>query len=124
MEKRAVCLNCIDGRVQIPAINWIKDKYALDCVDMITEPGMDGVLADNNNPIDAITRKIELSIDKNNTSMVFIVGHHDCQGNPVSELTHKEQICCAVGRLKKIFSQIEIIGLWINEQWMAEILPT
>jgi len=120
--RKAVCLNCIDGRVQIPAIKWMKDQYALDCVDLITEPGMDGLLADNNGPIDAVIRKIEFCIEKNNTSMIFIAGHHDCKGNLVSELTHKEQICHAVDRLKKIFSKMEIIGLWINEQWTAELL--
>ena len=45
-ETRAVCLNCIDGRVQVPVIDWIKDKFKVDHVDMITEPGMDGLLAD------------------------------------------------------------------------------
>ena len=120
-EKRAICLNCIDGRVQIPAIDYIMDNYTLDYVDMITEPGIDGFIADNNNQIDAITKKIELSIEKNNASMIFIVGHYDCQGNPVSNPTHKEQIHIAVNRLKEIFSEIEILGLWINEQWTAEI---
>jgi len=121
--KKAVCLNCIDGRVQIPAIDWIKDQYALDCVDMITEPGMDGLLSDNDGPIDAVIRKIEFCIEKNNISMIFIVGHYDCKGNPVSELIHKEQICRAAERLKSKFSNIEIIRLWINEQWTVEKLP-
>jgi len=46
MGKRAICLNCIDGRVQLPVIEWIKQNYGVDHVDMITEPGMDGFLAD------------------------------------------------------------------------------
>lgn len=38
-------LNCIDGRVQIPVINWMKENFDLDYVDLITEPGMDKVLS-------------------------------------------------------------------------------
>lgn len=39
-SKFATCLNCIDGRVQIPVINWITDNYEIDYVDMVTEAGM------------------------------------------------------------------------------------
>ena len=121
MEKRAVCLNCIDGRVQLPAINWIKNNNAIDCVDMITEPGMDGFLADTNSSFDAINQKIQISIDKNAASMIFVIGHHDCQGNPVHESVHREHIASAVVRLKDCFSAITIAGLWINDQWTVEL---
>jgi hypothetical protein len=42
------CLNCIDGRVQLPAIHWIKANYEVKYIDMINTPGMDGILADRN----------------------------------------------------------------------------
>ncbi|MEN6292607.1 MAG: carbonic anhydrase [Methanobacterium sp.] len=42
----ATCLNCIDGRVQLPVINWIMKNYNVKYVDMITKAGMDGFLAD------------------------------------------------------------------------------
>ena len=45
MDIRATCLNCMDGRVQLPVINWIRENYKIDNVDVITEAGMDGVLA-------------------------------------------------------------------------------
>jgi len=46
--KFATCLNCMDGRVQLPVIHWIKENYGVDYVDMITEAGMDGALASEN----------------------------------------------------------------------------
>ena len=121
-QKRAVCLNCIDGLVQLPVIQWIKDNYEMDYVDMITEPGIDGLLSDNANPIDEINRKLRISIKKNNASIIFIVGHYDCKGNPVSESTHKEHILLAATRLKKEFSEITVIGLWVNSFWKPEKL--
>ncbi len=46
MKKRfGTALNCIDGRTQIPIINWLKENFDVDYVDLITEPGMDKVLA-------------------------------------------------------------------------------
>jgi carbonic anhydrase len=119
-QKRAVCLNCIDGRVQLPAIQWIKDNYKIDHVDMITEPGIDGFLSDNTNPIDEINRKVKISIEKNKASIIFIVGHYDCKGNPVSEPTHKDQILLATDRLKREFSEMTVMGLWVNSHWKVE----
>jgi hypothetical protein len=44
----ATSLSCIDGRVQLPMINWIKEKYSVDFVDTITAPGIDKVIFDDN----------------------------------------------------------------------------
>ena len=35
----------MDGRVQLPVIQWIKENYRVDFVDVITEAGMDSVLS-------------------------------------------------------------------------------
>ena len=51
------CLNCIDGRVQLPVIKWIMENYGVEYVDMITTPGMDGILSDETSNIDDILEK-------------------------------------------------------------------
>ena len=38
-------INCIDGRVHIPVINWLKASFEAEFVDHITEPGADKALA-------------------------------------------------------------------------------
>jgi hypothetical protein len=35
----------MDGRVQLPVIEWMKRNYALDYIDMITEPGSDKIMS-------------------------------------------------------------------------------
>lgn len=35
----ATTINCMNGRVQIPVIDYMKSKYGVDYVDMVTEPG-------------------------------------------------------------------------------------
>lgn len=120
--KRAVCLNCIDGRAQLPIINWIRKNYNVDYVDMITEPGMDGLLSDEANPLTEIKKKLMISIEKNFSSMIFAVGHYDCKGNPVSDSIHKAQVILAVERIKKEFPKKSIIGVWLNENWQCEVV--
>ncbi|MCL5674646.1 MAG: hypothetical protein M1501_02725 [Candidatus Omnitrophica bacterium] len=116
----ATCLNCIDGRVQIPVINWIKKNYGIDYVDMITDPGMDGILANENKDINNILLKIEISIEKHNSSILFLAGHYDCAGNPVDDKSHKKDIGIAVDRLKNLIPFVRIIGLWISNEWIVE----
>ena len=119
MDIRATCLNCIDGRVQLPVLNWIREQYQIDFVDVITAPGMDGVLSSQDN-IDSIIQNVNISIDSNKSGRIFIVGHYDCKGNIVGEKTHLEQITKSVERLKSHWQELEIIGLWVNSQWQVE----
>ncbi len=120
MDVRATCLNCIDGRVQLPVIHWIREQYHIDFVDVITAAGMDGVLAFQDN-IDEIIRSVNISINANRSTRIFIVGHHDCKGNPVDKKTHHEHIIKSVKRLRAYLPELEVIGLWIDCLWRVEI---
>ena len=119
METRATCLNCMDGRVQLPVLTWIKANYPVDFVDVITEAGMDGVLAKQND-IAEIQRSVKVSVSINNSTRLFVVGHHDCRGNPVNEKSHREQIAEAVKRLRPLWPDQEVVGLWVNERWQVQ----
>jgi hypothetical protein len=80
------------GMVQLPVINWILENYEVKYVDMITAPGMDGVLADKDINIEDILEKINISKRVHSTEYIFLVGHNDCLTNPVNVLTHKKHI--------------------------------
>ena len=117
----ATCLNCIDGRAQLPVIYWIKENYGVDYVDMITEAGMDGKLAgDFNKYIDLMYDVIKISVYTHKSDYVFIVGHHDCAGNPVDDATHKKQIILAAEDLSKCALPVTVIGLWLSAEWVVE----
>ena len=119
LDTRATCLNCMDGRVQLPVLRWIKKNYRVDFVDVITEAGMDGVLSAQDN-IEEILRSISISVKINKSTRLFVVGHFDCRGNPVGEDVHREQIKKAARRLKRHWPAHEIVGLWVNKSWQAE----
>ena len=111
----------MDGRVQLPVISWIKENYPVDFVDVVTEAGMDGVLAKQED-ISEILRSIKISVNLNQSKRFFIVGHYDCRGNPVTENLHREEIVNAVKRLKTHWPSHEIVGLWVNNKWAVEIV--
>ena len=121
MKTRATCLNCMDGRVQLPVISWIKTNYPVDFVDVITEAGMDGVLAKQED-ISEVLRSIKVSVNLNKSTRLFVIGHYDCRGNPVDEKCHRKQIIDAVHRLKPLWPAQEVIGLWVNSRWQVELV--
>ncbi len=123
MDKRATCLNCMDGRVQLPVITWIKNNYPVDFVDVITEAGMDGVLAKQED-ISEILRSIKVSVNINKSTSLFIVGHYDCRGNPVEEEGHRDEIVDAVKRLRPLWPDQKVFGLWVNKSWQVEVVST
>lgn len=119
-HERVVCLNCIDGRAQLPVIHWIKEHCDVENVDMITEPGMDGLLAKGEGAVGEVFRKAALSIRVNSAAMMFVVAHHDCRGNPVDPETHKSHLTAAISRLSREFSPVPVTGLWVNDQWQVD----
>ena len=40
-------INCIDGRIQLPVIQYLQQKYNVEFIDSITEVGPNLILADN-----------------------------------------------------------------------------
>jgi carbonic anhydrase len=112
----------MDGRVQLPIINWIIANYEVKYVDMITTPGMDGILADKNNNIEDILEKINVSKEVHSTKHIFIVGHHDCLANPVNIETHKKHITDAVNRIKELHQSSNVIGLWLDKKSKVQIV--
>jgi carbonic anhydrase len=117
----ATCLNCIDGRVQLPVINWITTNYDVKYVDMITAPGIDNIIADTDN-IDDILSKITISKKVHSTNQIFIVGHYDCLANPVEVETHTQQIIDSVNRIKDLYSTCNVIGLWVDSKFKVQVV--
>jgi carbonic anhydrase len=121
--KFATALNCMDGRVQVPVIEFLKKKFKVDYVDMITEPGIDKILAEGTKElISWIKEKIKISVKKHNSKVIAIIGHADCAGNPVEKEKHIEQIKKGMKIIKLMRLNVRIIGLWVNENWQVEVV--
>lgn len=123
IKRFGTALNCIDGRTQIPVINWMKDNFNVDYVDLITEPGMDRVLSqDYVHESERLRDKVMVSIKAHNSNVVAVVGHYDCAGNPVSECEHYHDISVAVDRVKSWGLPIRVIGLWVDKSWKVHVV--
>lgn len=122
----ATAINCMDGRVQIPVIDWLKTQYGVDYVDMITEPGPERLLAEGKDRrgIESIRKRLEISVARHNSRLAAIVGHHDCAGNPTDKETQLEQLYSAGKTVASWNFGVRVVGLWVDERWEVQEVLT
>jgi carbonic anhydrase len=121
--KFGTAINCMDGRVQEPVINWLKVRFGLDYVDMITEPGPIKALAENDTAtVTSIAKRVAVSVEKHNSTVIAVVGHHDCAGNPVPKEQQIEQIRKSLDVLKSWRTGIKLVGLYVTDSWLVTLV--
>jgi carbonic anhydrase len=118
----ATAINCIDGRVQEPVTEYLKRKLGVIFIDMITDAGPDGILAQMTDyeTIKAIKKRVTISVQRHGSKHIAVIGHHGCAGNPVDAYTHHSHIRSAVQSIRIWFPDIDVFGLWVNDSWGVE----
>ena len=114
--KFATSVSCMDGRIQIPITNWIKENFSVDYVDTITEPGIDKQVADNTD-LESIKTKVGISINKHESELIVVSGHYDCAGNPVSNEEHITQIKKGIEVISSWNLGVKVVGVWVDDMW-------
>ena len=112
----ATAINCMDGRVQVPVIEYIKAEYQVDYVDMITEAGPIFALSQSgeNETAESIRKRTELSIRKHRSRLVALVAHDDCAGNPVGKEAQIQQMHQALKNVAAWEIGVQVVGLWVD----------
>ena len=108
-------INCMDGRVQLPVISFLKERYGVAYVDMITEPGPNRVLAEETPPelVDSIRKRIAISVEKHGSGVIAVVGHEDCAGNTAPRAEQEKHIGRALAWVGRQYPNVQRIGLWV-----------
>ncbi len=117
-------INCMDGRVQLPVIEYLKKQCGAKYGDMITEAGPNKILAERTNQasIDSILARVDISVNKHGSRLIAVIGHHDCAGNPTDEAIQRGHTATAVEFIADKYPQCEVIGLWIDENWQVSTI--
>ena len=114
-------INCIDGRVQEPVINYIKEKYNVLFVDMITDAGPVKILSNKKTDnLKSIISCIDISLKKHKSKGIAIVAHYDCAGNPISDEEQKKLLQKAIVFLENIYKNVSVCGLWVDKNRKVE----
>jgi hypothetical protein len=115
-------INCMDGRTQQPVIDWMKKQYEVDYIDMITEPGPDGIMARREmDLVKQIKVRVMVSVEKHGSQAIALVAHGGCAGNPVSKDEHLGHLRKGMELIRSWELDVEIVGLWIDEEnWVVD----
>ena len=115
----ATAINCMDGRVQLPVIEYLQKRFNVQYVDSITEPGPNLILAKQakSELVESILDRVRLSVEDHRSKGIAVVGHYDCAGNPTSKEEQITHISDAIKLVRQYYPDIEIIGLWVDENW-------
>jgi carbonic anhydrase len=109
--KFATSVSCMDGRIQIP----------IDFVDVITEPGIDRMVAENLD-LESIKNKVGISINAHKSELIVVSGHYDCAGNPVSDEEHISQIRKGIEVISSWGLNVKVVGIWVDDSWNVKVL--
>ena len=113
----ATSISCMDGRIQEPISKWIKDKYPIDFVDTITEPGVNAMISRRQN-LDQLTKKVNISVNAHKSKLIVVSGHYDCAGNPIGEEEQIDQIKDGVTIIKSWeYRDVMVVGVWVDSNW-------
>ena len=109
----------MDGRVQLPVIEYLRKRLGIPYVDSVTEPGP--VLSLATDPTgevsESILRRVAVSADRHGSAVVAVVAHSDCGGNPADEETQRAQLKESVDAIAGRFPAMTVVGLWVDEGW-------
>lgn len=119
--KFGTAINCTDGRIQIPIIQWLKENQGIDNVDTITEHGIVKLFS-NSEEVVKIKSKVSLSIEASDSKIILVSAHHDCEGNPISKEEQISQIKNAISVIKSWELSATVIGVWVNEKSHVEVV--
>jgi carbonic anhydrase len=119
--KFATSVSCMDGRIQTPLAKWIKENHSIDFVDVITEPGIDRMVAENLD-LESIKNKVGISINAHKSELIVVSGHYDCAGNPVSDEEHISQIRKGVEVISSWGLNVKVVGIWVDDSWNVKVL--
>ncbi len=120
----AAVINCMDGRVQDPVNEWMKDYTGATYIDVITEAGPDRIMASTATASRLILKRILVSRDKHHSTHLALVAHHDCAGNPVSKDTHLEHLAHSAKIMATWNLGMTILMLWVDENWKVELISS
>lgn len=109
-------VNCIDGTVQLSAIDFAKKIWNVKWVDVITDVAPERILSEakDREEVHHIHDNIEASLCNQRTKRLAIVSHSGCDVNKVSDDRKIEMLRRAVDHLRSKYADADVMGIWVD----------
>ncbi len=123
--KFCTAINCMDGRIQLPVISFLKAKFGVDFVDVISVPGPNKILSEGLDiqTIERLKKCVVISVKKHGSMVVAVSAHEDCAGNPVGKQVQLKELLCSVKVVKSWNFDVKLVALWVDKNWETTEIP-
>ena len=123
--KFCTSINCMDGRIQLPVISFLKAKFGVDFVDVISVPGPNKILSEGLDiqTIERLKNCVGISVKKHGSMVVAVSAHEDCAGNPVGKQVQLKELLCSVKVVKSWNFDVKLVALWVDKNWETTEIP-
>jgi hypothetical protein len=121
--KFGTVINGMDGRVQYPVLDYLKNQFEIDFFDTANEVDPLTILSDRTDKCRLISlkEKITFSIEEHHSRLVAVVGHHDFSGNSNSREKQETQLSDTIDYLRRAYGDdIMFIGHYVTEEYKVE----
>lgn len=118
----------MDGRVQDAVADFGRKKFGAQFADTITEAGIVGLLSKETLDPELLKslqfKIVDVSVGKHHSVGIIVDGHAECAGNPVADVTHKNDIRKSVAIISKMVAgKVPVIGVFVvrsENGWKVE----
>lgn len=119
-------INCMDGRVQSPVVEWLRANFPVQYVDTITEAGPDGILSKGEPKaiVESILARALISVNAHHSGVIVVAGHAGCAGNPVSREQHIADVRQSMRVIAGWGLPVRVAGLYVGEAGSVEVVAT
>jgi hydrogenase maturation factor len=108
---------CIDGRIQIPVVEFLRNLWNVEWVDVVTEIAPERLLSDGNEEesVRRIHENITASLVQQLEARLAVASHSGCDCNNVPDEEKREMVRASVRILREAHQDASIIGVWVDE---------
>ena len=116
MPDFAVAVACIDGRFHEPLTAWVRQRFAVEHVDLVTAPGVSAALAANDPDVmQHVLDDLRPSLAAHHAAAIVVAAHADCAGDPSPRSGQLAALPLAVSRLRdRLGDARPIVGVYLD----------
>lgn len=110
----ATAVTCVDGRIHQSVVDWTRQRFGVDYVDMVTAPGPDRVLAQDFVGRLRLAADVAVSRRAHGSHQLVVASHADCAGSPLSDDEHEQMVQEGISWLATQLPGMTIEGIHVG----------
>lgn len=109
----AVAVTCMDGRVQEALADWVRRRFEVDHVDMLTAAGADAVVVQDAAVRARLLADVALSRRAHGSKHLVLASHSDCAANPGDQDEHQRSVRAGLELLAAELPGMTVVGVHV-----------